>query len=761
MSWSINVPAATTLDLALGDAAHGQAVCSAEAGVARAIPLSGGIVSLEAALRVPVELFNGQEDSDAHGIIGRPTGNTDGTEPEPLFTPDGAACWLKYAAELNAQASGEGSFPFVAVSGTGVVNVLVADYRRHAPSRTLGDALRNDVKTLRLPFLLEDVQALAVGDALSFQTRIQLKAGLALSWPAVTSTVVASLARRVGGQVGLQLKAEVGVSLSGTLKLEDELRLVFSRMEGGSAFHVSIRKAVTSAVSAGMKVGVTLDVGSPLLTALLKAVADTTQAQSVSKIVEGLDSGTLGTVLVPVAASLFGALGFKQELDGTLDTVKKVHTELKGLIENSVSTALQAGFEYEYAHSAGDATLMELEVPVDALSDVHAALISGDLASIQRMTKDAWVRRYFHMRTTGMQRTRGFGLGWRDMFIAKVEDRKQLKAVTQHASRDHAHGPRRHAFQGMRSYQHEGWLAGNKVLQGIDFNAQMPAFSTRPSADAFDYAFFAQSRVEGTLSLQELADQARVWGALRDDAAVEPLGRLFQSVPRGTRVTARFEARLDAATFRKLLRKMGTDPELERQAFAVALARALPRDSVASRESPSVRQKLYAPLWNTYLLQQGKGWSKEFITNSVGAHLKKQLGAGGLVAWNWEQSRHSGGGPTAGTFMGVMEGASKYGGDTGGQPYGNIFVIWQRLTHALHDLQQSIDARSPLPEDPERSLIARAFEPLEDSGSNPFRLTATVAWFVELARHWGFREEVQPLLGLKVGEQEELILTSL
>ncbi|RYZ42300.1 MAG: hypothetical protein EOO71_08425 [Myxococcaceae bacterium] len=760
MSWSINVPAATTLDLALGDAAHGQAVCSAEADVARAIPLPGGSVSLGAALRVPVELFNGQEDADAHGVIGRPTGSTDGTEPEPLFTPDGAACWLKYAAELNAQASGEGHFPFVALSGSGAVNVLVADYRRHAPTRTLGEALRHDVKTLRLPFLVEDVRALVVGDALSFQTRIQLKAGLALSWPAVTSTVVASLARRVGGQVALQLKAEVGASLSGELKLEDELRLVFSRREGG-AIHVSIRKAVTSQVSAGMKVGVTLDVASPLLNALLGAVADTAQAQSVSRIVEGLDSGKLGTVLVPVATSLFGALGFKQELDGTLETVKKVHAELKGLIETGVSTALQAGFEYEYARTAGDATLMELEVPEVSLPDVHAALISGDLLSIQRRTKDAWIRRYFHMRTTGMQRTRGFGLGWRDMFLAKVEDRKQLKAVTEHASRNHAHGPRRHAFQGMRSYQHEGWLAGNKVLQGIDFNARMPAFSTRPSADAFDYAFFAQSRVEGSLSLQELADQARVWGALRDDASVEPLSRLFQSVPRGTRVTARFEARLDAATFRKLLRKMGTDPELERQAFAVALARALPRDSVASRESPSVRQKLYAPLWNTYLLQQGKGWSKEFITTSVGAHLKKQLGAGGLVAWNWEQSRHSGGGPTAGTFMGVMEGASKYGGDTGGQPYGNIFVIWQRLTHALHDLQQAIDARSPLPEDPEQSLIARAFEPLEDSGSNPFRLTATVAWFVELARHWGFRDELQPLLGLKVGDQEELLLTAL
>ncbi|RKH32984.1 hypothetical protein D7Y13_07475 [Corallococcus praedator] len=761
MSWSINVPATNTLDLALGDAAHGQAVCSAEAGVAKAIPLPGGSVSLKAALRVPVELFNGQEDADAHGVIGRATGNPDGTEPEPLFTPDGAACWLKYAAELNAQASGEGSFPFVALSGSGAVNVLVADYRRHAPTRTLGDALRDDVKSLRLPFLLEDVQALVAGDALSFQTRIQLKAGLTLSWPAVTSTVVASLARRVGGQVALQLKAEVGASLSGELKLEDELRLVFSRAEGGGAFQISIRKAITSQVSAGMKVGVTLDVASPVLAALLGAVADTAQAQSVSKIVEGLDSGTLGTVLVPVATSLFGALGFKQELDGTLATVKQVHTELKRLIEDGVVTALQAGFEYEYARTAGDATLMALEVPADELGSVHAALISGDLASIQRRTKDAWVRRYFHMRTTGMQRTRGFGLGWRDMFLAKVEDRKQLKAVTQHASRDHAHGPRRYAFQGTRSYQHEGWLAGNKVLQGIDFNAQMPAFSTRPSADAFDYAFFAQSRVEGSLSLQELADQARVWGALRDDASVEPLSRLFQSVPRGTRVTARFEARLDAATFRKVLRKMGTDPEVERQAFAVALARALPRDSVASRESPSVRQKLYTPLWNTYLLQQGKGWSKEFITNSVGAHLKKQLGAGGLVAWNWEQSRHSGGGPTAGTFMGVMEGASKYGGDTGGQPYGNIFVIWQRLTHALQDLQQAIDARSPLPDEPEQSIIARAFEPLEDAGSNPFRLTATVAWLVELARHWGFRDEVQPLLGLKVGEQEELLLTAL
>ncbi|WP_147444723.1 hypothetical protein [Corallococcus sp. CA053C] len=761
MSWSIEVPAVNTLNRPLGDSSQEQALGRAECSVNRKVPLPGGSVLLGASLKVPVELFNGPEDKDAGGVVGKRSADApDGSTPEPLFLPDGITCWLKYAAELNAEASAEGSLPFLTLDGKGAINVRVADYRGHPTRNLLGDTLREDAKTLRLPFQVDDVRALGPDDALAFQARIQLKTGATLSWPIVTAAVVTALAKRVGRAVALQLKADVGLSVGGSLQLEDELCLVFSRPKNPGPFTVSVRKATSHGGAVKIEAGATLGVESPVLTALLTSVASTEQAQEVSKVMEALEAGKLSPTLLTVATALLGGLGFKEELDATQTTVEKVYGELKTLIKDSVCATLKAGFEYEYARCTEDTTLMELEVPEASLGDVHEALISGDLARIQRQVKDAWTRRYFQMTSIETQRTRSFGLGWRDVFLAKSEDSKKLKAVAQHASRDHVNGPRRYAFQGARSYKQEGWLAGAQVLQGIDFSAQMPGFSTRPSADAFAYAFFAQSRFQGSPSLQWLEDTARVWGALPDGGSPERLTALVQAAPRGTRITARFELRIDSPTFKKLLKRMGTDPAAELDCFAIALARALPWESVALRASPAVRQQIYAPLWKKYLMDRARNWDKASILRGVDDRLKRMQPPAALQNRTWEQSAMAGGAPTPATFMGVMENASRYGGDVGGRPYGKVYEIWARLTQRLQALQQAIDARSPLSDDPEHSIIVDAFDPLEDSGSDGFRLTATVAWFLELSRHWGFRADLQPLVGIKVGDQPELLLTS-
>lgn len=761
MSWSIEVPAVNTLNRPLGDSAQEQALGHAECNVNRKVPLPGGSVLLAASAKVPLELFNDPEDRDDGGVVGKKSAHPpDGSAPEPLFLPDGFTSWVKYAAALNAEASAEGTLPFVTLDGKGAINVLVADYRGHPTTHLLGDVLRKDAKTLRLPFQVDDVRALGPDDALAFQARIQLKTSATLSWPIVTAAVVTALAQRVGRAVALQLKADVGVSVGGSLQLEDELRLVFSRPKSPGPFTVSVRKATSHGGAVKIQVGATLGVESPLLTSLLTSVASTEQARDVTKVMEALESGTLSPTLLTLATALLGGLGFKEELDAAQTTVEKVYGELKTLIQDSVRATLKAGFEYEYARCTEDTTLMELEVPEASLSDVHGALISGDLASIQRQVKDAWTRRYFQMTSIETQRTRGFGLGWRDVFLAKASDRKKLKAVAQHASRDPVNGPRRYAFQGARAYEHKGWLAGGEVLQGIDFSAQMPGFSTRPSADAFEYAFFAQSRFKGSPSLQSLEDLARVWGALPDGAACEPLTALLQAAPRGASITARFELRLDSRAFKKLLKRIGTDPAAELECFAIALARALPRDSVAVRASPAVRQQVYAPLWKKYLMDRARNWDKAFILRSVEDRLKRMQPPAALQDRTWEQSSMAGGGPTPGAFMGVMENASRHGGDTGGTPYGKVYDIWARLTQRLKALQQAIDARSPLSDDPEHSIIVDAFDPLEDSGSDGFRMTATVAWFLELSRHWGFRADLQPLVGIQVGDQPELLLTS-
>ncbi|MGE6763842.1 hypothetical protein ACQKGO_37885 [Corallococcus interemptor] len=752
MSWSIHIPAVNTLKLALGNAAHEQALGHAELNGNKAIPIQGGQVSLTGAFKVPVELFNDRDDKDAYGIIGVPPKELDGSTVEPLFSPDGVACWLKYAAELSAEANGQGDFPFVGLSGSGSLQVQVADYRHHAATQTLEAAMGSDVKSLRLPFVLADVQALQPGDALSFQSCVALKAGVKVSWSAISTSLVTALAKRIAGQLVFELKAEAGASIGGTVSLQDTFRIVFSRPKDGGPFRVSVRKATSDAAAVHVSAGVSLEYTSPLLASILSAVD--AKVQDALKLVEGLEKGSLQPALLGVAAALLKQLGFLKAVEPTVAAVTAAYEELKDFVESVVSGSLKAGFEYEYARTTEDATLLELEVPVAELAGAHGALVSGDLASIQRRVNDAWLRRYFHMKSVESQRVWGLGLGWRDFNFASQEDRRKLKAVVQHASRDHRQGPRRYAFLGARSYTSSGVLYGKTSRWGLDFSAQMPRFSLTPSADEFEYAFFGQSQVEDGLSkelIQRAVDAATLWGAVRAEDAPALVDRLFRAAPAGTKTETRLDLRVDNPSFRRLLAKLGSEPVFERNAFARALARAMPRANQPVRTSLQRREELYTPLWDAYLKDGAKDWTLDRAKASVAYHLKTQAGADDFVASHWEQTGGTG------TFADVLVQSSRYGGDVGSRPYGKVYVFWRDLLDKLIALNKAIQSEAVIAENDATSAVQQVFTALDDLACDDFRVTAFVSWMDQLALRWKLGSGIQRLLQVRVGDQEFVI----
>lgn len=749
MSWSINIPVVSTLKLALGNAAHDQVLGNADLGGSKPIPIPGGQVSLGAALKASVELFNDPDDKDAHGIIGVAPKESDGSTVEPLYSPDGTACWLKYAAQLDAEATGQGPFPFVELSGGGTVQVLVTDYRQHTATQTLEAALGADAKSLRLPFLLGDVQALRPGDALSFQSALELKAGVKVSWSILSTSLASALAKRLAGRLVFDFNVEAGASIGGTVSLKDEFRLVFSRPTFDGPFRVSVRKATSDSAGTQVGVGVTLQYSSPLLAAILGAVDS--RVQDALKLVEGLENNALTPVLLQVAGAVLKQLGFLKSSDLTLASIRAAYDELKAFVDSVVSGALKAAFTYEYVRSTEDSTLLELEVPADQLASAHGDFISGDLASIQGRVKNAWLKRYFHMKTVESERSWGLGLSWRDVNFATQEDRRKLKAVVQHASRDHRNGPRRYAFQGARSYSSAGLLYGGKTSSwGTDFSAQMPRYSLTPSADEFEFAFFAQRKVEDTLSkelIQSELDAATVWGILRPEDLVELVERFFRVAASGTQASSRLELRVDTDSFRKLLAKLGTEPVLERQAFARALARAMPRDSQPVRRNIDRREELYTPLWDAYLKDGGRDWTLDRARANVGYHLKTHAGADGASAAQWELSGRTG------TFSDVLVQSSRYGGDIGGRPYGKVHAFWKDLLDKLSALNKAIQSETVIPENDATSVVQQAFVALDDLVCDDFRVAAFMGWLDLLGKRWGLEAGMQRSLTIQVGEQ--------
>ncbi|MGZ3461674.1 MAG: hypothetical protein ACXU86_24550, partial [Archangium sp.] len=178
------------------------------------------------------------------------------------------------------------------------------------------------------------------------------------------------------------------------------------------------------------------------------------------------------------------------------------------------------------------------------------------------------------------------------------------------------------------------------------------------------------------------------------------------------------------------------------------------------RSTPGRRQELYEPLWLAFLQDEGRDWSLRRVPGIVADYLKRNAGADGFVAANWELSKGADGHASPGTFMDVLEKNSVNGGNLGDTPYAKIFNDWSELKAKLAALQQAIQAEAALPSNPEQSVIAAAFAPLEEAAGNAFRFTALGAWLLELSASQGMLADVSRTFTVTVGEEgSQLALT--
>jgi hypothetical protein len=753
MSWSINLPVLKTQDRPLKDGVHDRLLANADVDKDFQVSIPGGTFQIAAALKAQVELLNEASDEDKDGILGKPSAQPGPTELPALFLPGEAGCWLKYSTEGKAKADGSGQFPFVSVEGKAAVDVRVADYRRHDPSLTLAKAIQGDVRTLRLAFMLPDVKAMGPGDVLAMQTGLQLSTAIKLTWPDFLATAATALASQALSSKLLTLKASLGPSVAFSVSTADEYRIVFSRPLSGGAFSVSIHRASAHSVAPGFSLGVKAEIGAPVLEALLKAVAGSHPAAQVEAFVKGLESNSLAKEWLPLGSELFAKLGFQVET--SVESISQAYQKAKEILSRAAEHKVSIAFQYEYSRLTREAALMELEIPSSEIDRAHGPLVSGRIDAIQAMTQDSWIRRYFNQKTAVMTRAWGFTLGWRDWSLVKTKERTKLEVVVQHASRDHVHGSRRYAYLGTRSYEAEGWLQRHPAIRSIDFKADMKQFSLSPSADEFEYGFYGQFRTEGKLGkdeLKHLIDRAIVLRVIPESDSAEVLQQLQTASAEGKALTTRLEFKLEGESFFTLLQNMGVDPSFEREAYARALARALPYSSQPVRSSVQGRQKLYAPLWLSFLKSGGRDWSYQLAPGIVAHHLKQTAGKEGWMAAEWEESKGSDGHYSPGTFMSVLEKDSINSGDIGGKPYAKIAEDWRDLNAQVRALQDAIEGADAFGGDPTRTVIQEVFDAFDRPASNSFRLMALANWLLELAERDETLRDVQRLLSVTVGE---------
>jgi hypothetical protein len=670
-----------------------------------------------------IEAFNSPGDVDPDGVVGdKPTQEELGRLSPPLVL--GQDAWLKYAVRARAKAKAGMNIPFLSGSASGEVTLQVADYHLHALTERLRDAINADARNLRLPLVLDHVLKLQPKEALSFQARTRLDTSVSLQWADVFTTNLNALSQLLPRGTLLSLKTSAGATVTGSIQVTDDFLITFSREKAGAVV-VSVQKGAVRDAKLAAQVGITVEsaVDPQVLGGVFDALVGLPGVARFEQLVDKVASTQLSDEEKKVLRLVLDRLGLK-EYEADPSALKKAWEAQKARARQAVvdmaAQKLSSGFQYEYARLSEQQTLLRLEVTDSQLQQLHTPLVMGRLTQVLKQVEPGAVRSYFLQDTRTSVEAWGFSLGFAKWRLLQSQSLKKLQRVTQYGSPDHLHGPRRHAYVGVRSY--EGGLFQGKGRWSIDFKCDMGEFRAQPTVRDFNYGLYLQVQRQGELSegaLRQAIDEAVIWHVL-DDADEELVLKEVQSASKGETVEIRLEMKLADTVFREMTAQAGiAQPEL----FAKALARAMPWDTSRARSSAEFRQSVYAPLWMAYLTEKAKDWTPKRAAERAEAWLKQDKlakGVGGEVAY-WEGQ----GTAYPNTFADVLDKNSRLA-DVGGQ-YGGTYIRWQRLVAGMALLRDGLQQGA----DP--SLLERVFEELEELWNVSFHVKAFGAMLLELS----------------------------
>lgn len=649
-------------------------------------------ISASAVTKARAFVTHEKKKPDEDGVVSdKPSGEDASSPTAPLLF--GKDAWIKYGVTLRAKASAGVDLPYISPEASGELHFHIADYHRHAPAEKARAAALSDIKSLRAPFIIENVLALGEREALCFRTYGKLGAQVKVKWSDVLTLGLASLSSALRLTSTLAIAINASAFVSGGVTFQDSFDIVFSRDKAGEVL-VSVRKAPSLAVTggAGVEVSVGIEEGSvkPAVDAVMNAITDLPKKKQVTTL-KSLGAGT----------------GAAEKM--TWDEITKTLTDK--LIELAKSK-LTAAFTFEYGFVADNAALLEMRLTDARVKELFGDIFKGRLTELDAKLKPGEMVRGFYREKLTKTRAWGFSLTlgkWK----LNSKDAVKREAVTQFKSL-RREGLCKKSFDLSRSYRDEAF--GLVTQSSVTLTATSGEFKDPTTMADLSCGLHLMLAMGGDLDTQQVntvIDRALAWGVIQSSDKTKVRAALAR------KAEARLEMKLGGNVFRAMLARWSPSREGE---LATALARATPWLSV--RPDPDGRVVLYKKVWAGYMRDKAT-WSENDVRRTVKRALK-----------------------TAGAGQALYE----FEGRSGEQGFGNIADIirnngvlpslWERwneegyssvpakgLNLAMRDLLHHIGSKAP-PDAYLPALFNQSFVPL---GGQTFHIMTLGAYILELA----------------------------
>lgn len=580
-------------------------------------------LALQAGLGLRVDLLNSASDQkeDATGVFGKASADKDyGIAASPRLHANPNKGWLKYAFSGSLRAETSQDLGLASFSLEASREIEYAAYRPHPFGERIASAILSDLGSMPSALDVDDVSALAPGEAVSVRVPGRVNFSLDLDESVFASTSLRPLASVFGlaGPVALAFSRSVKFSLD--LSFEDDTRLVFLGMDDGWV-HTSLRKArgSTLGISAGMGFNISLPQESQkmLVGGLSQALFGATEA-ALDELTQLASFGQLNDVQQQLLKALGIQFGERGIGDALLAPVRQKLADRKAklitAVEEILKTRLEIGFKFEYSRVSTDGSLFEAELSPAAVRELHPKLLRFDLrdaVDLARKQDATRLRNFFLLHERNVERTAtlGFTLGfgkWLRMSASTTGKRRLVEQINHLEEK-------RLAWISSRAVA--GAFNDGETITEMTFRADTEEFRKDPKMADLKLAISMDSQQSGMKPkhLLQLLDLAALWRAY-------PPASLSAQVSRAQAFLGeqdRFDASIALRVSDRLVRAMAQwITSHDNQACAPLLARSLPYwKGYEAREVEALRESVYTPAFHAYLAAEDWPRQKQRIRN--------------------------------------------------------------------------------------------------------------------------------------------------
>jgi hypothetical protein len=602
--------------------------------------IDGADVSVALGASLAVQAFNSPDDADTDGVLLPESAPVAGVQLPRMVTLTSDGAWLKYRLEGRLKATVKASLADAGFDVDASAGVVLADYRFHARTDRVRDAVLADLRQPpRTALALSDVSRLAPGDALMFQTRGTLTAKVTVAFTDLFTAQATALLQLAGVAGSIAIKATAGASVGFTVRVADEFLVSFARVDAAT-WRAGVRKARSRQV--GATLAATFEVGATNpreLAAFLGAVKDALVGHPFAqarRLLEKASLGDLSDAQQAIARRLLDRFG----LSGPLATIEALKERLEA-IDKGVDAALQQvaqakvklGFAYEYARIREDVELFQARLDSTRLQALHGDLARGRLVraleALAAGDSGLALETYLNQQTMKRERSWGFTLGIGPWVTLGGKDTDSLLVI----KRRNVEGRVQESYLGARGY--EGRWIGETFKWSADFKADMRGYSQATVAvlPEFDLglhlAFASRRRKLSAGDIDDYLDFASLWQIVGDADRDERRAELMEMKGRDLEMAIQLTVGDEAFKLMLPLVAGAADADL-----AGALAAAMPRhQTIHGLRSVAERVSTYRAIWHFCLTHPQA--SREELRARAGSVLQA---AGNAVLASFERS---------------------------------------------------------------------------------------------------------------------------